>query len=141
MSSFGVQEKAEIKADARTEELAHVVIGACIEVHRHLGPGLPEKVYREALSHELTLLGVPHRCEVVFPVIYKGKVVGEGRLDMLVDEVLVVELKVVETLTPVHRAQVLAYLQALKLQLGLLVNFNVAILADGVKRVINTYHS
>ncbi len=116
-----------------------MVIGACIEVHRHLGPGLPEKVYREALSHELSLQGIFHQCEVMFPVMYKGKVVGEGRLDMLVGEMLVVELKVVESLTPVHRAQVLAYLQALKLELGLLINFNVAILRDGLKRVINTF--
>jgi GxxExxY protein len=129
----------ERKAAPRTESLAHAVIGACIEVHRHLGPGLLEKTYRDALSHELTLRGIAHRCEVCFPVTYKGKLVGEGRMDMLVDDVLVVEIKVVEALNMVHRSQILAYLQAMKLELGLLVNFNVAILADGIKRVINTF--
>lgn len=131
--------KMERKATPRTKALAHEVIGACIEVHRHLGPGLLEKTYRDALSPELTLRGIPHRCEVCFPVMYKGKLVGKGRMDMLVEDVLVVEIKVVETLSTVHRSQVLAYLQAMKLDLGLLVNFNVAILADGIKRVINTF--
>ena len=114
-------------------------LGACIEVHRVLGPGLPEKVYREAVSHELQLLGIPHRCEVPFPIMYKGKLVGEGRLDILIGEALVLEIKVVESLTNVHRAQVIGYLQALRLELGLLINFNVAILKDGIKRVLNTF--
>src|SRR5688572_8676139 len=113
MDQYGVR-RVERKAAPETESLATRVLGACIEVHRVLGPGLPEKVYREAISHELSLLGIPHRCEAPFPIEYKGKQVGESRVDILVAEVLVVEIKVVEVLTNVHRAQVIAYLQALK---------------------------
>ena len=119
--------------------LAHEVIGAAIEVHRHMGPGLPETSYRQALSHELDLRQIRHASEVPFPILYKGKVVGEGRIDILVEDVLVVELKAVETLNPVHRAQVVTYLRATRLKLGLLINFNVVLLKDGIKRVINTY--
>ena len=133
------QGQHERKANERTEELARLALGALIEVHRHLGPGLPAKTYRQAVSYELELLQIPHACEVLVPVYYKGKLVGEARVDILVAGVLVVEIKVVETLTNVHRAQVIAYLQAMKLELGLLVNFNVAILKDGNKRVINTF--
>ena len=140
MDVFEFRERRERKADARTEQLAQAVIGACIEVHRNLGPGLPAKAYREALSHELTLQGIAHSCEQPLPVHYKGMLVAEGRFDMLVGGVLIVELKVVDSLTPVHRAQTLAYLQVLNLELGLLINFNVAILKDGIKRVINTFH-
>ena len=81
---------------------------------------------------------IPHQCEAPVPINYKGKLVAEGRLDILVNGELIVELKVVEALNPVHRAQVIAYLQATKLTLGLLINFNVAILRDGIKRVVKT---
>ena len=122
----------------RLEALAHVVIGAAIEVHSLLGPGLPELVYRNALSRELELRNVGHTVECTVPVEYKGVPVGKGKIDLLVDGVLVVELKVVDQLAPIHRDQVIAYLSALKLELGLLINFNVSVLADGVKRVIRT---
>jgi GxxExxY protein len=138
MDRFKLRERNEACADQRTEDLAKIVIGAAIEVHRHLGPGLPELAYRAALSHELTLLGVEHECESIIPIIYKGTLVAEGRLDMLVAGILIVELKVVESLNPVHRAQVISYLNATGLQLALLINFNVAILRDGVKRIIKT---
>jgi GxxExxY protein len=132
------RERGRSGVDERTERLAEAVIGAAIEVHRLLGPGLPESAYRKALSHELELRSVPHVCEVTFPISYKGKIVGEGRLDMLIDNTLVVELKAVEVLSPVHRAQVVTYLRATGHQLGLLINFNVLLLKDGMKRVINT---
>lgn len=122
----------------RLEAIAHVVNGAAIEVHRILGPGLPELVYRNALSRELTLRGVAHVTECPAPVEYKGAAVGKGRVDLLVEDVLVVELKVAEQLAPIHRDQVIAYLTAMRLELGLLINFNVSILADGVKRVVRT---
>ena len=125
--------------DEKTEQLAEAVIGAAIEVHRHLGPGLPEVVYRNALAYEMELRGIDCATEVPVPVIYKGRVVGEGRLDLLVGGSLILELKVVEALSATHRAQVIAYLQAKKLQLGILINFNVALLKDGIKRVINTH--
>jgi GxxExxY protein len=139
MDVFEMRATREKKADEHTEALAHAVIGALIEVHKHLGPGLPEKSYQEAISHELTLRSIKHRCEVPFPIMYKGKCVGEGRIDVLVEERLVIEVKAVEALTQVHRAQCVTYLQAMKLELALLANFNVAMMADGIKRVINTF--
>ncbi len=139
MNVYEFHERRDVKVDQVTEEIATHTIGAAIEVHRHLGPGLPEISYRKALSHELTLRGIDHQCEFPVPIIYKGLAVGEGKVDILVAQRLVVEIKVVEVLTPVHRAQAIAYLQALKLPLGLLINFNVAILRDGIKRVINTF--
>ena len=125
--------------DEATEDLAEQVLGAAVEVHRIVGPGLPESVYRKALSHELTLRGIAHVCEALVPIYYKGELVGEGRIDVLVADRIVVELKCVEALTQVHRAQAIAYLQAKKLKLAFLINFNVAILKDGIKRVVNTY--
>ena len=123
--------------DEAAERLAHAVIGAAIEVHRELGPGLPEGVYERALSQELTLRSIRHRCQAPVPVTYKGVNVGEGRIDILVEDRLVVELKSCEQLTDLHRAQVRAYLCAKGLRLGLLINFNVAVLHDGMKRVLN----
>ena len=120
--------------DEEIEALSYAVIGAAIEVHRVLGPGLPETVYRNALSRELTFREIPHIVEALVPVQYKGATVGEGRVDILVNGRLVVELKVVEQLTHVHQAQVIAYLSALRLQLGLLINFNVDVLRNGIVR-------
>jgi GxxExxY protein len=139
MNIFDFRERPELKADDRTEELARLVIGAAIEVHRHLGPGMPEYSYRDALCHEFDLQGVEYEREARFAITYKGKDVGQGRIDILVGRVLIVELKVVECLNNVHRAQVISYLQATKLRPGLLINFNVAVLKDGIKRVINTF--
>jgi GxxExxY protein len=130
------RERAYSGVDPHVEDLAHAVIGAAIEVHRELGPGLPEISYRRALSHELSLRAIPHRSEAPVAIIYKGILVGEGYVDILVDEQLVVEIKVVEALHEVHRAQAIAYLQALKLKLALLINFNVEMLRNGIKRVI-----
>ena len=137
MDVFDFREHMEPGADPETEALARAVIGAAIEVHRILGPGLPESVYRRAVSHELDLRRIPHECEAPVPVVYKGKHVGKGSMDILVGKRLVVELKTVILLNDVHRAQVIAYLQATGHRLGLLINFNVAILKDGIKRVVN----
>ncbi|HEY1684123.1 MAG TPA: GxxExxY protein [Tepidisphaeraceae bacterium] len=125
-------------ADPDTEAIAHATIGAAIEVHRVLGSGLSESVYRNALSIELTLRGIQHQCEASVPVFYKEKLVGEGRIDVLVENKLIVELKVVESLNEAHRAQVIAYLAATELTLALLINFNAPILRDGIKRVIRS---
>lgn len=122
--------------DPELEELARQVIGAAIEVHRCLGPGYSEPVYDEALAIELALRQIPCARQPTFALDYKGNIVGTGRLDFLIADRLVLELKAVDALGPVHRAQVLSYLQAKKLQLGLLVNFNSAVLKDGIKRVI-----
>ena len=124
--------------DPSLERLAHAVIGAAIEVHRVIGPGLPETVYETALSHELTLRQISHERQVPLPVLYKGVQVGEGRMDLVVERRLVVELKACEQLHDVHRAQVWAYVCATGFLLGLLINFNVAMLQDGIRRVINS---
>jgi GxxExxY protein len=134
---FEFRGRAESKVDSRTEDLATQVIGAAIEVHRHLGPGAPEIPYRKALSHELDLRQVQHQCEVPVPIIYKGVHVGDGRIDMLVDHVLICELKSVEQLTELHRSQALTYRLLKRLQLALLLNFNLTIMKEGIRRVIN----
>ena len=120
------------------EDLAEAVIGAAIEVHRELGPGLSELNSLKALCHELELRGIPHRYEVPISLSYKGVPIGDGRIDLLVGQKLIVELKAVEVLTAVHRAQALTYLRVTELQLALVINFNVAVLKDGIKRVVNT---
>ena len=114
------------------------VIAAAIEVHRELGPGFLESVYERALCVELGLRNLPHRRQVPFAVGYKGERVGESCLDLLVAEQLVVELKAVEALAPIHRVQVRSYLKATGCLLGLLINFNVPVLLRGVRRVVLT---
>jgi len=122
--------------DSALDGLAHAVIGAAIEVHRELGPGFLECVYEEALVVELGLRGIPFERQVLVEVRYKGVRVGEGRLDLLVGKRLVVEVKAVDKLHPVHSAQVIAYLKAVGTPLGLLMNFKSAVLKDGLKRII-----
>ncbi len=118
------------------DQLAHAVIGAAIEVHRALGPGFLESVYEEALSFELEQRAVPFTRQHLISVSYKGRPVGEGRLDMLIADRLVVELKAVDELAPIHMAQVISYLKATGHKLGLLINFNVPILKQGIRRVV-----
>ena len=116
--------------------LARQVIGAAIEVHRTLGPGYLESVYEEALTLELETQGVDCDRQAPIRIDYKGQAVGEGKLDLLVEGRLIVELKAVDSLLPIHQAQLLSYLKATQRQLGLLINFNVRVLRDGVKRVV-----
>lgn len=118
------------------DRLSHQVIGAAIEVHRLLGPGLLESVYEEALCIELGLRGLTFVRQPAADLSYKGHPVGRGRLDLLVDGALVVELKAVEALTAVHKAQVISYLRMTGHRLALLINFNVSCLRDGIKRII-----
>jgi GxxExxY protein len=119
-------------------ELSGKVIGAAIEVHRHLGPGLLEAVYESCLCEELALRGIPFERQVMMPVVYRGKALeARYRIDLVVDQLIVVELKSVEALLPVHKAQVLTQLKFTGLQLGLLINFYVPRLVEGVKRVVN----
>ncbi len=121
-------------------DLSGRVVGACIEVHRHLGPGLFESAYEECLAHELTLAGLRFDRQKLLPVVYKGIALECGyRLDLLVEGRLVVELKAVDHLLPVHLAQVLTYLKLMHLPLGLLINFNVPTLRQGIKRVVNQF--
>jgi len=115
---------------------ARRVIGAAIEVHRDLGPGFLESVYEEALASELAIRGLKFQRQYLIPIEYKGRVIGEHKLDFLVEEELVVELKAVEHLLPIHHAQVHSYLKAGAFELGLLMNFNAPLLKDGLRRVI-----
>jgi GxxExxY protein len=124
-------------ADEETEKLAHEVIGAAIEVHRHLRAGHLEKFYKLAMCRELELRGIPYRCEVPMKVMYKGACLGEEKIDLLVGEKLVVELKSVSALNDVHTAQAMGYLAVSKRRLALLINYNVARLRDGIKRVVS----
>jgi GxxExxY protein len=120
------------------DALARVVFEAALEVHREIGPGFGELSYENALAIELGLRRVPFVRQCGIRLQYKGCDIGEGRMDLLVGGQLVVELKAVESLAPVHTAQVLAYLKASGLTLGLLINFNVPRLAMGVRRIIHT---
>jgi GxxExxY protein len=117
---------------------SHEVIGAAIEVHRLMGPGLLESVYEVALCRELRLRDIVVDRQISIPVNYKGEVLDcYLKLDLLVEKCIIVEIKSVEILTPVHRAQLLTYLRLQDLWLGLLINFNVELLRDGVRRVLN----
>ena len=118
------------------DDLAHRVIGAAIEVHRELGPGFLESTYDSAPAIELKLRGINFSRQHPVGLIYKGHVVGEGRLDFLVEQVLILELKAVDRLLSVQEAQVISYLKATKLTLGLLINFNVPILKHGIRRIV-----
>ena len=117
-------------------ELTEKVIGCAIEVHRMLGPGLLESTYQQCLAHELMLNAIPFRLEASLPVDYKGVKLDCGyRLDLVVDEQLIVELKAVDQTTGLHQAQLMTYMKLSKVSLGLLINFNVTRLVDGVKRM------
>ena len=119
-------------------ELSHELIGAAIEVHRELGPGLLESAYEGAYSHELTLRKISHIRQKLMPVYYKGITIETGyRIDVIADERIIIELKSVEKLTPLFSAQLLTYLRLAHLSLGLLINFNTPKLVDGIERVSN----
>lgn len=121
--------------DSELSLLTQKVIGAAIEVHRCLGPGFLEAVYEEALCLELRTRGIPCVSQFEVSVNYKGQRVGTGFIDILVDERLVLELKAVETLLPIHFAQALSYLKATGHHLALLINFNTPLVKSGIKRV------
>ncbi|MES2658475.1 MAG: GxxExxY protein [Verrucomicrobiota bacterium] len=122
--------------------LSGEVIGAAIEVHRDLGPGLLETTYELSLQHELKLRGIESERQVILPVRYKDLVVPEAyRIDLRVEKCLVIELKTVETLLPVHSAQLLTYLRMSDCRLGLLINFHTVHLKDGIKRLVHNFPS
>ncbi|MGE3076898.1 MAG: GxxExxY protein [Dehalococcoidia bacterium] len=127
-----------MSATVEDEGAAAAVIGAAIEVHRALGPGFLESVYEEALATEFRLREIPFIRQPVVEIGFKGHRVGEQRLDFLVCGCLIVELKAVESLAPIHTAQVVSYLRATNLRLGMLLNFNVSKMTAGIRRVIST---
>jgi GxxExxY protein len=121
------------------EAISYAVIGLAIEVHRQLGPGLLESAYQECLYFEIKNAGLVVEKEIALPIIYKNLKLEQGyRIDLLVENKLVIELKTVENFTPVHFAQILTYLKLGKYPLGLLINYNSKILRNNIKRFINT---
>jgi GxxExxY protein len=119
------------------DELSQNVIGCAIEVHRNLGPGLLESTYRQCLACELSHVRIPFQMELPLPVRYKDLLLDCGyRIDLLVRSDLIVEIKSVETLLAIHQAQILTYLRLSKVSLGLLINFNVTKLQNGIKRFV-----
>jgi GxxExxY protein len=118
------------------DQLTHRIIGAAIEVHRHLGPGLLESTYEECLSLELTVLGIPFERQIPLPIVYKSMTLLRAyKTDLLVDQTVIVELKSVEKILPVHEAQMLTYLRLSGLERGLLLNFNSVPLKAGIRRL------
>jgi len=121
-------------------QLTEIIIGKAIEIHRTLGPGLLESAYQKCLYYELTSAGLFVEKEKALPIIYKEIKLDHGyRIDLLVESKIVLELKTVEDLLDSHEAQMLTYLRLGKFRLGLLMNFNEAVLKDGIKRFINSY--
>ena len=119
------------------DELSRHVIGCAIEVHRNLGPGLLESTYRQCLACELSHAGIPFQMELPLPVRYKEMRLDCGyRIDLLVSGGLIVEIKCVETLLPIHQAQILTYMKLSKIPVGLIINFNVTKLQSGIKRFV-----
>lgn len=121
-------------------EITEKVIGAAIEVHRTIGPGLLESMYEECLCIELKSMGIHFKRQVHLPINYKGvKLESSYRMDLLIEDRVVVEIKATEDTPPIHAARVLTYLRSSNLPVGLLINFNVVLLKDGLKRIVNSY--
>ena len=134
--------EADGSTSARADALSNRIIGACIEVHRALGPGLLESAYEACLCRELTLAAIGYDRQRPLPVEYKGVALDCGyRLDIVTEDLVVIEIKAVDSLLPVHEAQLLTYLKLTGISLGLLVNFNVPRLREGVKRMVHNFGS
>ena len=125
------------KTTKREEDLAKEIVDAAYLVHKQLGPGLLEKIYEVCFCHELSKKGINTRRQVSVPIQYDGITFEEGlRLDVLVEEMIVCELKAVDTFNPVWKAQIISHLRLTKKQLGFLINFNVSLIKDGIQRII-----
>ncbi len=117
--------------------LAKLIVDAAFKVHKNLGPGLIEKVYEACFCHELSKLGTPYQRQVVVPIVYDGTLLDEDlRLDVLVDNLIICEFKAVEELHPIWEAQLITYLKLTNKRLGFLINFNVTLIKNGIKRII-----
>lgn len=120
------------------DALAFRIIGAAIEVHRALGPGFLESAHESAFDVELTSRAIPFERQKAVPLLYKGRHVADHRLDFVVGNLVIVELKTVDVIAPIHTAQVIAYLAATQLQLGLLINFRAPLLKHGIHRIVRS---
>ena len=124
---------------AKTEETAKIIVNSAYKVHKELGPGLLEKVYEVCLAHEISKAGLNVKRQIDLPIIYDGLEFNEGwRLDLLVEDTVIVEIKAVELVNPVWQAQIISHLKMLNKDLGFLINFNVPLIKSGIKRFINT---
>ena len=124
----------------RLDQISRKIIGAAITVHRALGPGLLESTYEACLAYELVQLGLKVERQKELPVRYRGVVIDCGyRMDLIIEDAIVVEVKSIEQLLPIHQAQVMSYLRLSGLRVGLLLNFNVRILKQGLKRIVNEF--
>jgi GxxExxY protein len=122
---------------AKADQWSERVIGAAIEVHRHKGPGLLEEIYEKCLMREFELRGIPAANQILVPLEYKGVTFDQAlRLDALVDRCLIVEIKAVEHILPVHKAQLLSYMKLMDVPIGLLINFHVKYLKEGISRMV-----
>jgi GxxExxY protein len=127
-----------IMGSLKHEKLTESIIGAAIEVHKELGPGLMESTYEECLCHELSVRNLPFKRQVPLPICYKKIKLDCGyRIDIVVENTVVLELKSIESILPVHDAQIITYLKLSKLPIGLLINFNVPLLKDGILRRVH----
>jgi GxxExxY protein len=132
-----VEDVPELPKREKEDALTRRVIGCALTVHRELGPGLLETAYEQCLAHELALAGIAFQLQCPLPVAYKSIRLDCGyRVDLLIEQKLIVELKSVEQLLPIHEAQLLTYLRLASLHVGLLINFNVTLLKHGLKRLI-----
>ena len=133
-------ESAEMTKKERLNRITEGIIGAAIEVHRDLGPGLLESAYETCLAFELVERGLKVEQQKPLPVVYREVKLDCGyRLDILVEEAVIVEVKAVDRLAPIHKAQLLSYLRLSGCKVGLLINFNVKVLKDGIRRVVNDF--
>jgi GxxExxY protein len=133
MNHEGHEEARRLKFD----ELSNRVIGCALEVHRNLGPGLLESTYENCLAHEFHIGSIPFKLQYPLPVEYKGIKLDCGyRIDIMVDNRLIVEIKSVDKILPIHQAQLLTYLKLSNISIGLLMNFNVKYLKNGIKRMV-----
>ena len=120
------------------EEIGKIIVDSSIKVHRSLGPGLLESAYQICLAHELSKRGLKVACEVTLPVVFDGETIETGyRIDMLVENCVIIENKVVEQLTPLHEAQLLTYLKLKGCWLGFLLNWNTVLMKSGIRRMVN----
>jgi GxxExxY protein len=125
--------------DERTEEIAKIIVNSAFKVHKNLGPGLLERVYEVCLAYEIEKAGLNVQRQIDMPIIYDGVTLNEKlRLDIIVENTVIVEVKAVETVNPVWQAQIISHLKLTDNQLGFLINFNVPLIKNGIKRFINT---
>ena len=130
----------ETPESQKINRITEKIIGCAIEIHRNLGPGLLESAYEECLCYELKQVGLEFKRQVPLPVIYKGINLECGyRMDIVIEDLVIVEIKAIERILPVHEAQLLSYLKIYNKKVGLLMNFHVPILKSGLKRIVNNF--